>query len=644
MKSANLQWQRGSIPLVMILVLALCASVAAVTSYVDSSSRRAAHAESEIKAMRAAEAALEINMARLNEHAISIRPATPNLEGVTTQCNLSTAPTGLFPTSAGYTFKSNIAVPIENGVPVTQFGTTSNATMTYNYVSSVVVTHKPAVGAPATVSMQRAFTHQVIPLFQYAIFYDGVLELNPGEDFTVGGRVHSNTSFYYASSKKLTFRGIVTAVTKAVNSRNPLDPRTGNYGNDATFANGTPPVRPYTVGYIPFPCSTVNTSNVNQSGPIEFIEMPDTSVADPNALDREYSLAGLKILVNTSSTDCTINTIQVKKRNLTNKDYGFVLLTQDGTPIPPKNQSNPTLSNGLYLVVDDILGNLANKTIRDYRQTAAGTDMNITEINVNKLTDAVDGGGTPAPVARILPQVPNDDAYGAAKDKLLWNGIVYVHDVSRGGSTPSRPVAIALVNGSNLPTTVVAPRAPGGGLTIVTDHPAYIIGDYNTGGTGDSVPVNVKDSSLSASPTVSGYTVRPAAVMADAVTILSRNWLTGNYNSKASSTGRIPVNTTINAAILAGNVPSTSPGHYSGGAENFPRLLEHWSGVRLTFYGSMICLYVSRQANIPWNSVGTYYNAATRNWYFEPTFNNPNRLPPGTPNAISFSNGEWVRF
>ena len=82
-----------------------------------------------------------------------------------------------------------------------------------------------------------------------------------------------------------------------------------------------------------------------------------------------------------------------------------------------------------------------------------------------------------------------------------------------------------------------------------------------------------------------------------------------------------------------------------GGVHNFPRFLESWSipdyalpgGVspredRWNYVGSFIILFNSTQAVGPW-SVGTatVYYPPIRNWAFDITFTDPNRLPPGTP-------------
>ena len=75
-----------------------------------------------------------------------------------------------------------------------------------------------------------------------------------------------------------------------------------------------------------------------------------------------------------------------------------------------------------------------------------------------------------------------------------------------------------------------------------------------------------------------------------------------------SSTGlssRTSVNTTVNAAILAGIVESQQVGgvkHYSGGVENFPRFLENWSSTSLTYNGSMVVMFPSRYATNFWQN------------------------------------------
>jgi hypothetical protein len=55
-----------------------------------------------------------------------------------------------------------------------------------------------------------------IPMCQYAVFYNVVLEINPGAAFTINGRVHCNTNIFCTGSgtgtSQLTFLSPVDAL------------------------------------------------------------------------------------------------------------------------------------------------------------------------------------------------------------------------------------------------------------------------------------------------------------------------------------------------------------------------------------------------------------------------------------------------
>jgi hypothetical protein len=100
--------------------------------------------------------------------------------------------------------------------------------------------------------------------------------------------------------------------------------------------------------------------------------------------------------------------------------------------------------------------------------------------------------------------------------------------------------------------------------------------------------------------------------------------------------------TAVRAGIIAGNnlaalagAPdagnsATGESRLNGGMHNFPRFLERW-GARWNFVGSLIPLYRSTQAVGQYNADSTIYGAPTRNWAFDSTFLDPNKLPPSTP-------------
>jgi hypothetical protein len=123
---------------------------------------------------------------------------------------------------------------------------------------------------------------------------------------------------------------------------------------------------------------------------------------------------------------------------------------------------------------------------------------------------------------------------------------------------------------------------------------------------------------------------------------LSGNW--NDANSAKALSQRTAVNTTVNAAFLAGIV-ETGNGYYSGGVENFPRFLENWSGKTFTYNGSMVVLFRSKFAAEPWRGTGNLiniYNPPNRNWFFDSNFLDPTKLPPLTPSVRAVIRGRWV--
>src|SRR5919197_4234895 len=129
-------------------------------------------------------------------------------------------------------------------------------------------------------------------------------------------------------------------------------------------------------------------------------------------------------------------------------------------------------------------------------------------------------------------------------------------------------------------------------------------------------------------PDASGYTRVPAAVVADAVTVLSGGWSDAN-SAQGIGTRGATANTTINAALVAGNVPSGG-GNYSGGGENFIRFLEDWSNRTFCYYGSMVELYRSMQAIGAWNGNGTVYTSPqTSRWFYDDATLSSTSAPPG---------------
>ena len=148
-------------------------------------------------------------------------------------------------------------------------------------------------------------------------------------------------------------------------------------------------------------------------------------------------------------------------------------------------------------------------------------------------------------------------------------------------------------------------------------------------------------------PLESQLAVLAAAVLADAITILSNNWGPNDSDTKGDqvTSNRPATNTTVNAAFALGPSAESDVGQGNGQLENVIRFLENWKGKTFTYNGSIIALWHSQQAIGSWrccgNSGDNYYRPPNRNWAYDPLFNTT--IPPGTPVGILVMRGRWAQ-
>jgi hypothetical protein len=200
--------------------------------------------------------------------------------------------------------------------------------------------------------------------------------------------------------------------------------------------------------------------------------------------------------------------------------------------------------------------------------------------------------------------------------------------------------ALKLVNGSTIAMGTC--NSVPCGLTIVSENPVYIQGDYNNPGLNTAF---------------TGASVG-ASVIADAVTLLSNKW--NDVNSFAfpylsNTDRRVASDTTYRLAISGGKgmpfkLPTVGapPQDFGtdGGTHNFLRYLEDWGGGApagtLWYEGSIVSMYYSHQAVGTYKCCNTVYSPPTRAYQFDTNFLTPNLLPPLTPmlraiNTIGFT-------
>lgn len=196
------------------------------------------------------------------------------------------------------------------------------------------------------------------------------------------------------------------------------------------------------------------------------------------------------------------------------------------------------------------------------------------------------------------------------------------------------------------------------GFTFASENGVYVKGNYNAEDvtlTGTKAPAPAENylpqggTTTTAGSALNAVNHIPAAIVSDATTILSNNWNDSqSFATPFAQESRVATATQVRFALLTGDVitgknsdtairPSDTGGLGNGGVHNFKRFLEVWTGVRLNYVGSLVNLYNSRNNNGFFKCCAAVYNPPTRDWTFDTTFVDPNRLPPGTPYIYSMN-------
>jgi hypothetical protein len=523
----------------------------------------------------------------------------------------------------------------------------------YEYLASVTIRLEGPSGKGVTVNLARNFKLQSTPPTGVFFYTQGNFELyRPAAKMVVGGltdgKIHTNkqglvSTHYTSSADKLRFMS--NAKLTYVDSYAHAAPYgaqqwAGVSPNKDTIYSPT-----YDLGFNKQVTQTdelesiglgtaaqFNTKdqNPNNDGNRELIEPPDPNWEDPApiATSRTYNNAGIRIkvngLVNKSAT--------MSKSGNAWVGGNVEIHPQNGTQLT-KNQAEKilgALSNSKTVTVywteieyyTDNRGRQKTRTVQKSRTEEVpytiydrreGKDVEITSLDISKLRGTIND---------------LDADNSVADDEDGFNGLLYIHVP---GSTYQNPKAIRVFNGQTLPEE---------GLTIASENGIYLQGDYNTGGTPPSTTQgnpNNTDANY-----VAGYIPKPAALIGDAVMLLSNAW--DDSKSTASLSNRAASHTTHNTAIISGYLPSgwvnphTGEKYwYSGGMNNFPRYLEDWTNKDHTFFGSMVQLFISKTFVGEWDT-GSIYAPPARKWNFSSTHSYAYGIPP----ASSMTRGEVV--
>lgn len=95
----------------------------------------------------------------------------------------------------------------------------------------VVTSTAISPGVKAQTTLTQSLDAAVVPIYQFAVFYEGDLEIAPGPQMTLGGRVHSNNDMYLQSDNSLKIDSYTTAAGNIYHGRSPVSGMSTGYGD-----------------------------------------------------------------------------------------------------------------------------------------------------------------------------------------------------------------------------------------------------------------------------------------------------------------------------------------------------------------------------------------------------------------------------
>jgi hypothetical protein len=525
---------------------------------------------------------------------------------------------------------ASIAGTTDGGATGILPGTTSIGRNYYFTVWTSATVSAPLLGN-VTYKSGRHFVYSSTSLFQYAVFYQGNLEIGAGGDMTINGPVSTNSSAYLGAQDNngspftltLTdsvaffqnYNGAADALTGEhdyllLGNANAIDDPVYNPNPLAAPPVNQPAQRQIQVSKLTQQSSFIGGVDVqadvnnpayqlaytDPQGVVDPNEVYRAVIAPPptddgtptgNDLAEDQTVAG-KRMYNNAGIVITIKQIHPGPAIAANLQID-VGISPDATT--PRNVANLQMYNNVpqFATIVHPTGSSTDvitgvrQTFMDPREASGNgaNGVNLTTLDVGNLNVALNTGAMT----------------GALQQN--YNGVVYIYDATNSTNNPSGTLnGIRLANGTSTPAFNDQNGNPLG-FSVVSNNGVYVQGDFNTGTT-----------------LIDGVQkTNPAAILGDAITALSQGWNLNNNTSIQPMTGdtsglreaimstnfpdagypaqvaihsayptiepsvnaATPNGMQINAAILTGNTPTNVTSSIgSGGAQNLVRMIEDW--------------------------------------------------------------------
>ena len=421
-----------------------------------------------------------------------------------------------------------------------------------------------------------------IPVFQFAIFYNSLLEFTWAAPLTIRGRVHANSNIYAGSSAPLTLTEDITS-TGTIKKRSwagyNLSQMTGNINYQGQ--------RDTNVNSMTLPIGTNNTATAVR----EILQRPPASEAlnSPMGQQRFYNKAELAIVVSDSGVNVKVKTkfdALPTTIPITNASYfidtGKALRDDREANVVRLTEIDVGKLNTWAATNSDVINKLGANTppnilfVEDTRTTASSEMTAVRLVNGRTLPNRGLTFATPNPLyVKGHYNQPNNSYQGTTntsnvKPASLISDAITILSPNWSDGTMSGGSGAAFAGGSGTGSGYVG-SAPKGGKSKGGS------GRSGGGGIGGGFEGGPGGGSSGGGVSFGGTPNTPSL---------------GSRNA---------TDKTVNATILTGIVYAGGPtgeNPPSGGVVNLTRLLEDWSNGsdRLTLNGSIVNLFDSTQA------------------------------------------------
>ncbi len=494
----------------------------------------------------------------------------------------------------------------------------------FTYITALVEVIPPSNRSYANIEpvrVGRRFINSNATIFQNSMFFQGDLELNPGNDTTINGNVSANGSIYMGplSGKTLTINGTVRY----------LDFLNATANSSRVFSNPRAPT----------PNVTLVAPTFSATGTTEKLPVAENLLG---GIDSNAVVLSRPDLFGPPLKDNPNNWTPAELEQAKNNAYRSLI-------VPPPSAAGASEYPNANINTPDDPGISVSRAYNKSGliiQVASNNSVSITKIGDGKAADVT------STYSGVVSATFNDwderegklvkvniidmDVLGKKilADYPTFNGMLYVN---LQNSSSTSPAAIKITNAGTLPILNTGPTTETiKGLSIATNGGIYVQGSFNA--------------TLITNPDGTTRAI-PAMLMGDSITVLSSNYHQSNATrpliarvARLTAAEIAAGGMTINAGLLTGNVASSGAiGKSSGGAQNLVRYQEDWTGKNVYFGGSIGRLFQSTQFTRPFTGPGVVY-IQPLNRVFNFDSNMQTYPPPGNPTTSTFSRGTFLTW